>query len=391
MNAAQDLIRAVDASDLVGVQTALRAGASPDTTSADHAETPVLTAAARQGTAEIVAELLAAGAAADLSSGYEWTPLRAAATYGHARVVQLLLAAGVDPNSSSRRGAVFMDAVASTRHLPKPASLETVRLLLDAGATVRPQDDPAVVLAVASESPSAVLRLLLESGADPNATRSDGAPAIVIAAMRRDARLVDELLAGGADVDAPDADGRTALMHAVERGANGIVVSLLCAGADKDRKAIDGSSAHTLALAWGRQNVRFMMGEQSVGREVLDAPRTVVYQRAGVAQLLGDRRVLDQLAMLVDHAVDELGDDEFETLVGASTEEARRVTNRLRHAYQDDPQSRSLKQVDITRNEQLLIRGALLNLAYGPPMEMPPGMTRVQMADIYEDFDEFYR
>ena len=144
-----------------------------------------MTAAARQGTAEIVAELLAAGAAADLSSGYEWTPLRAAATYGHARVVQLLLAAGVDPNSSSRRGAVFMDAVASTRHLPKPASLETVRLLLDAGATVRPQDDPAVVLAVASESPSAVLRLLLESGADPNATRSDGAPAIVIAAMRR--------------------------------------------------------------------------------------------------------------------------------------------------------------------------------------------------------------
>jgi ankyrin repeat protein len=391
VNAAQDLIRAVDASDLVGVQTALRAGASPDTTSADYAKTPVLTAAARQGTAEIVEELLAAGAAADLSSGYEWTPLRAAATYGQARVVQLLLAAGVDPNPSSRRGAVLMDAVASTRHFPKPEALETVRLLLDAGATVRPQDDPAVVLAVASESPSAVLRLLVERGADPNATRSDGAPALVIAVMRRDARLVDELLAGGAEVDAPDADGRTALMHAVERGANGIVVSLLCAGADKDRKAVDGSSAHTLALAWGRQNIRFMMGEQSVGSEVLDAPRTVVYQRAGVAQLLGDRRGLDQLAMLVDHAVDELGDDDFETLVGASTEEARRVTNRLRHAYQDHPQSRSLKQVDITRDEQLLIRGALLNLAYGPPMETPAGMTRVQMADIYEDFDEFYR
>lgn len=391
MNAAQDLIRAVDGADLAGVRTALDAGASPDTTSADYAKTPVLTAAARQGTAEIVAELLAAGAAPDRSSGYEWTPLRAAATYGHARVVRLLLAAGVDPNSSSRRGAVLMDSVASARHLPKPEALETVRLLLDAGATVRPEDDPAVVLAVASQSPSAVLRLLLESGADPNATRSDGAPAIVIAAMRRDARLVDELLAGGADVDAPDADGRTALMHAVERGANGIVVSLLCAGADKDRKAVDGSSAHTLALAWGRQNIRFMMGEQSVGREALDAPRTVVHQRAAVVQLLGDRRVLDQLAMLVDHAVDELGDDAFETLVGASTKEARRVTNRLRHACQDDPQSRSLKQVDITRNEQLLIRSALLNLAYGPPVEMLPGITRAQMADIYEDFDEFYR
>lgn len=284
-----------------------------------------------------------------------------------------------------------MEAVASTRHLPKPEAVETVRLLLDAGATVRPEDDPAVVLAVASGSPSVVLRLLLERGADPNATRSDGVPAIVIAAMRRDARLVDELLAAGAEVDAADAGGRTALMHAVERGANGIVVSLLCAGANKDRKAVDGSSAHTLALAWGRQNIRFMMGEQTVGREVLDAPRTVVYQRVGVVQLLGDRRGLDRLAMLVDHAMDELGDDEFETLVGGSADEARRVANRLRYAHQDQPMSHGLRQVDITRDEQSLIRGALLNLAYGPAMEMPAGMTRVQMADIYEDFAEFCR
>jgi uncharacterized protein len=391
VNPAQELIRAVDASDLDGVRTALRAGASPDTRSQDYAKTPVLTTAAQHGSAEIVDVLLTAGAAPDPNSGYEWTPLRAAVTYGHARVVQLLLAADVDPNRSSRRGAILMDAVSTARHWPKPESLDAVRLLLDAGATVRPEDDPAVVLAVASQSPSTVLRLLLERGGDPNATRSDGAPAIVIAAMRRDASLVDELLAGGAEVDAADTNGRTALMHAVERGANGIVASLLCAGADKDAKAADGSSAHTLALAWGRQNVRFMMGEQSVGPEVLDAPRTVVYQRAGVVQLLGDHRGLAQLAMLVDHAIDDLGDDEFENLVGASAEEARGVTDRLRHAYQDHPQSRSLKQLDITREEQSLIRGALLNLAYGPPMGMPPGMTGVQMADIYEDFSEFYR
>lgn len=134
-----------------------------------------------------------------------------------------------------------------------------------------------------------------------------------------------------------------------------------------------------------------MMGEQSVDRELLDIPRTVVYQRAGVVQLLGDQSGLEQLAMLVDHAIDDLGDDEFEALVGASAEEARRVADRLRHADRDHPQSSSLQQVDITREQQQLVRGALLNLAYGPPMEMPPGMTRVQMADIYEDFDEFSR
>jgi ankyrin repeat protein len=391
VNAAEELNRAVAAADLVGVRSALRAGAPPDTTSDDYAKTPVLTTAARQGDAEVVEALLKVGAAPDPHSGYEWTPLRAAATYGRAHVVQLLLAAGVDPNPSSSRGAILIEAIASTRHWPKLESLDTVRLLLDAGATVRPEDDPAVVLAVASGSPSAVLRLLLERGADPNARRSDGTPAIVIAAMRRDASLVDELLARGAEMDAADAGGRTALMHAVERGADRIVISLLGAGADKDKRADDGSSAQTLALAWGRQNIRLMMGEQSVGREVLDAPRTVVYQRARVMQLLGDRRGLEELAMLVEHAIEDLGDDDFETLVGASAEEARRATDRLRHAHQDHPQSHSLKQIDISREEQALIRGALLNLAYGPPMEMPPGMTRVQLADIFEDFDELYR
>jgi hypothetical protein len=117
----------------------------------------------------------------------------------------------------------------------------------------------------------------------------------------------------------------------------------------------------------------------------------VIFQRAGVVQLLADRQGLEQLAMAVDHAIDDLGVDEFETLVGASAEAARRVSDRLRHAQEDHPQGSNLKQVEITRDEQQTIRGALLNLAYGPPMEMPPGLTRVQMADMFEDFNEFYR
>ena len=72
-------------------------------------------------------------------------------------------------------------------------------------------------------------------------------------------------------------------------------------------------------------------------------------------------------------------------------EQARRVSDRLRHAQQDHPQGGNLKQIEITRDEQQTIRGALSALAYGPPMEMPPGLTRVQMEDLFEDFDEFYR
>jgi len=391
VSAGDELLRAVEADDLDGVREALGSGASPDTTAADFLKMPVLTSAAARGATEVVELLLSAGAATNPETLIEWTPLRAAATQGHAGVVGLLLAAGVDPNLPSSSRSILMEAVASTRYWPKPDCLKAVRLLLEAGATVGPGDDPAIVMAVASGSPPAVLRLLLERGADPNTTRSDGAPAIVIAAKRRDARLVDALLAGGAAVDAADKDGRTALMHAVERGSDEIVASLLCAGANKDTKAFDESSAHDLARAWDRHAARFWMGEKSVGLELLSVPRTVISQRASVVRLLADQQQLEQLAMVVEHALDDLGTSQFHTLAGASAEDAHRVSDRLRHAQQDHPQGGNLKQIEITRDEQQTIRGALSALAYGPPMEMPPGLTRVQMEDLFEDFDEFYR
>lgn len=391
MNDATRLVAAVNAADLAAVDAALRDGASPDSVAADYSKTPVLTAAAQQGASEIVERLLAAGASVDVMSGWEWTPLRAAAMWGHVKVVRSLLTAGADPNPRSERGSILMEAVASTRHRAGRDALETVSLLLDAGAVVRPQDNSAVVLAVAAEIPAAALRLLLDRGADPNAMRSDGTPAIVLATIRRDEGLVDELIRFEADVDAPDREGRTALMHAVERGLTRIVASLLCAGADKDKQAPDGSSAHLLAKAWGRQVIQLMMGEQSVGGEVVNVPRTAIYQRAGVVQLLGDDEVLEKLAALVDHAIDDLGDDEFEVLVGSAADEGRRVADRLRNSSTNPVESSTLKRIDITRDEQLLIRGALLNLAYGPPMEMLGGMTRAEAADIFEDFDDFFR
>jgi ankyrin repeat protein len=391
VDAADELVRAVEADDLDGVREALRAGAPPDTTAGDFFNTTVLTSAAARGATEVVELLLSAGAAANPESFNEWTPLRAAAEHGYAGVVGLLLAAGVDANLPSSGRSILMEAVASTRWWPKPDCLEAVRLLLEAGATVGPGEDPALVMGVGLGAPPAVVRLLLEMGADPDATRSDGAPVVVVAAKRRDARLVDALLAGGAEVDAADKDGRTALIHAVERGSDEIVASLLCAGANKDTKALDGSSAHDLARAWDRQAVRFWMGEKSAGLELLSVPRTVIIQRASAVRLLADQQQLEQLAMVVEHALDDLGVSQVHTLVGASPEDAHRVSDRLRHAQQDHPQGGGLKQVEITGDEHQTIRGALFSLAKGPPMEMPPGLTRVQMEDMFEDFNEFYR
>jgi uncharacterized protein len=56
---------------------------------------------------------------------------------------------------------------------------------------------------------TAVARLLLEHGADPNARQEGGFVPLHAAAQAADEKLYELLLAGGADQDAATDDGRT--------------------------------------------------------------------------------------------------------------------------------------------------------------------------------------
>ena len=173
--------------------------------------------AAELGSAPAVRQLLAAGARPDARTRFtsplhaRQTALHRAAAAGHADVVRVLLEAGADPEVRDALGRGPLWLAARRRH---PAALDH---LLHASAIVDARDAGgrtplhAALLRTADEpfdapAASAVLDLLLNAGADPNATCPRD-PAGYTAWRRATAlgpeaeRLLDRLREAGADPD----------------------------------------------------------------------------------------------------------------------------------------------------------------------------------------------
>jgi ankyrin repeat protein len=386
MDRSTSLADAVRASDTVTVGRELDAGANPDTVDPSSFQgKPVLTVAAERGDAEVVALLLKAGATSSPSYSWDWTPLRAAINGSHLAVVSILLEHGVDPNSPSGRGSMLTEAADAARHHPGPDALPVLETLLRAGATVGPGEESALVRAVEHSGPPAVLRLLVDYGSDPGQHRSDGTPILVLAVRRRDHAGVDCLVRAGADVNACDGRGRTALMHAAELGLDPIAMTVLNSGGDRDLTDEDGLTALMLAKSWHRLNMQSMLGERSVHREPVDARRTTMELVPRTYELRGSRDLFDLWARLIDHTIEDLGESEYQTIVGYTGEESRVLATRLRKEPALGVSPAEWHLLGATSTEVGIVRGCLLNLAYGPPMEMPEGLSRVDVCDLFEE------
>ncbi len=273
----QLLIDAVQAGDEVTVAQALAEGAEPNATLGRNRGS-VLVEAASSGRLGIVRLLVDAGAHVGPSGYFDVSPLRAAVLEAHADIVQYLIAHGALPAEPTTRSSVLTEAVSYTKFRPQPATLATLQVLLEAGAAPRPSGQPPLITGVMNSVPPAALRLLLAYGAHVHQRRTDGTPAIVLAARRGDHAAVDVLLQAGGDVDARDRNGRTALMHAVERNEQRVIATLLLAGAALDTVSADGMTALRLARGWQRQNVEFMLGERQAGLDDVPIVRTGVYK-----------------------------------------------------------------------------------------------------------------
>ncbi|XP_049769514.1 ankyrin repeat domain-containing protein 65-like [Schistocerca cancellata] len=147
--------------------------------------------AARQGAAEQLRELLAAGADVEASEegtwGGSWTALHWAADGGHVAAASCLVGAGAEVDARTSRG----------------------------------QSTP---LHLAAESGHAgVVRLLVGASADPNARDRVGRTPLHRAAEEGHAEAAAEVLLSGADRGARDDEGRTPLDLARERGKQQLV------------------------------------------------------------------------------------------------------------------------------------------------------------------------
>ena len=256
----------------------IKAGANVNARNKDGA-TPLATAA-EKGHFIAVKYLLAAGADANSRQDRGWTPLHSAASGGYADIVRLLLSSGAKPDATLDGGGTALSLALVGHHddvvqllASNPASVNTgnkdttplalaismgdpdgVRVLLEKEADANahtPRGSTLLQVAIRERVPTdrsraadqAIMRLLLDGGADVQARGKDGNTALHTAAWSNRADLAALLLERGAAVDARNDSGMTPLHYAAPAGHAEVVELLLKKGADVNATKNDRRTA----------------------------------------------------------------------------------------------------------------------------------------------------
>ena len=223
----------------------VRAGANVNLAS-KNGRTPLLVAAARDGSLETVKMLIEAGADERASDGMGATPLLAASLAGDAETVKFLLDRGADPNQADKAGTTPLQNAAGN------LDREMIRALLAKGANVNAANTfggrvrhgdielkglTPLMLAAPHGSP-AVLGMLIEAGAEVDARDSRGMTALMLAAAssRQNHKSMKLLLAHGADPNAVSVKGETPLDWAAKYNDPDVLMLLERAGAKAKAK-----------------------------------------------------------------------------------------------------------------------------------------------------------
>ena len=185
-----------------------------------------------------------------------------------------------------------------------------VRLLLEQGADIKAKDkDGRTVLHMAAkDGHEGVVRLLLEKGADVEAKdKYEEWRALHMAADAGHKVIVQQLLEKGADVNAKDRLGRTALHIAAIWGQKVVVRLLLEKGADVNDKNRSGETALYMAAVRGHEAVVHQLLEKGADVNVKDMENhTAVHMAAERGHETVMQQLLEKGADV--NAKDEYGD-----------------------------------------------------------------------------------
>jgi ankyrin repeat protein len=252
------------------------------------AMTPFLFAV-RANAMESVKVLIEAGSDVNQTMADGTSAMVIAIINGHYNLATFLLDDGADPNLADLRGRAALYAAVDMRNyrwseLPKPPGdnvdpLDVIKTLLNRGAKPNmPLTNPipyrgpsnfsnvfqsmvgaTPFLRAAESGDVALMKLLVQHGADPNIKLSDGTTALMLASGigRADGstyewseaetlEAVRLCLQLGNDLHATNTAGLTALHGAAHRGSNEIVQFLVSKGAKLDAKDKEGRTP----LAW---------------------------------------------------------------------------------------------------------------------------------------------
>ncbi|KAK1983503.1 ankyrin repeat-containing domain protein [Colletotrichum cereale] len=208
-----------------------------------------LTAAAYDGTLDIVKLLLDRGAAVEAPNGWA---LQAAASEGHYDVVEELINRGANVNASTTnenfpQGTALQVACESGK-------LEIVILLLERGAdpNLGAGEYTCPLMAAASRGEQEILKRLVEARADVNVFGGwDNSTVLINAVANLPVESLQVLVDAGADVNLADQEADTALIVAAREGDGDSVKFLLDNGADIFHTNQDNENALQSAIAFG--------------------------------------------------------------------------------------------------------------------------------------------
>lgn len=265
------LAAAIEAGTLAGVRWCVARGANmaaaqwsrgraPNGEETDW-PTPAVVLAAKHGQAEILAWLLTMGddPASPIANGI--TPLTAAAFGGSLECVELLLAAGADANQPPPEPRVIggPEALTPLLYACDRSHDAVVRLLLDRGADPQAaRADGELALQLVMEGCALeTISAMMAAGANGSAVNRVGLSVLHTAVLKRRAEALPLLLEAGASINLTTGEigaelagtepGWTALMIAAAQADGPSVSVLLRAGADPLFENPDGRTALDLA------------------------------------------------------------------------------------------------------------------------------------------------
>ena len=190
------LVDAAKAGRQSEVESLLKAGASPDSTSADG--TTALHWAVNRNDFAMTDKLLASGAQPSLVTRYSVVPLTLAAENGNAAMIERLLKAGASPDSVSEEGQTAL--MTASRN----GNLDAVRVLLRSGAKVNLAENfrgQTALMFAAGEGNTAAAELLIEFGAGLQAKSKAGFTPLLFAVRNNHIDTVKFLLSKGANAN----------------------------------------------------------------------------------------------------------------------------------------------------------------------------------------------
>lgn len=235
-------------------------GLGADVGARDRFGNTALNIAARMGHRDLIGYLLDEGSDLEKANLAGSTPLLRAVDGDRRRAVKVLLEAGADPNVANLKGIRPLTAAAFN------GNDRLVKLLLDHGADPDHADrtgKPAIIYA-AGKGFAGIVDQLIGAGVSADVADAHELTPLMWAAGHTNDVPADEaiatielLLAHGADIDQLDDRGRSALMIAAERGHAEVVQHLLAMDADPLAKDRDGKRAIDLAA---NDQVRQLLG-----------------------------------------------------------------------------------------------------------------------------------